>query len=187
MLHKTKKHFFISIQHRACKERHYFIANQYSLTFCKLIKSAIYIEFQVSRLHMQLFTVLPALCTFTCYLLNINKFSSAYKQRNHLHIYLHYLHEKAHVAPIPQDISFAYLDKKHPKCTSMPPYRIITRFHIHAQSGYTTDILRHRERENSVRATDFSGSLHHKMQVAVQTKSSKSAGKHHHCIHHLIN
>ena len=93
MLHKTKKHFFHSMQHQVYNERPALRTGQHyraptSIQSDDTLKN-------VALYHdTQLFVNLSTLCTFVVYSLNINSFKSVDKYKIHLHHYLHYLHER---------------------------------------------------------------------------------------------
>lgn len=89
MLHKTKKHFFHSMQHQVYNERPALRTGQHyraptSIQSDDTLKN-------VALYHdTQLFANLSTLCTFVVYSLNINSFQSVDKYK----IHLHHLHER---------------------------------------------------------------------------------------------
>lgn len=89
MLHKTKKHFFHTMQHQVYNERPALRTGQHyraptSIQSDDTLKN-------VALYHnTQLFVNLSTLCTFVVYSLNINSFKSVDKYK----IHLHHLHER---------------------------------------------------------------------------------------------
>lgn len=93
MLHKTKKHFFHTMQHQVYNERSALRTGQHYQASTS-IQSDDSLKNVALYHYTQLFVKLSTLCTFADYSLNINSFESADKYKIHLHHYLHYLHEK---------------------------------------------------------------------------------------------
>lgn len=93
MLHKTKKHFFHTIQHQVYNERPALRTNQHYRAPTS-IQSDDTLKNVALYHYTQLFVNLSTLCTFAVYSLNINSFKSVDKYKIHLHHYLHYLHER---------------------------------------------------------------------------------------------
>ncbi len=180
MLHKTKKHFFHTMQHQVYNERPALRTDQHYRAPTS-IQSDNSLKNVALYHYTQLFVKLPTLCTFADYSLNINSFKSVDKYIIHLHHYLHYLHER-----VQSGTTFLYIFR----CKSVHLHICYTKqtvcsFHTHAQICYATGILRYRESGFSVGATKFSLSLYRNTRVVVQTKVSGSAGKFHRYIHSL--
>lgn len=93
MLHKTKKHFFHSMQHQVYNERPALRTDRHYQASTS-IQSDDSLKNVTSYHYTQLFVDLSTLCTFADFSLNINSFKSADKYKIHLHHYLHYLHKK---------------------------------------------------------------------------------------------
>lgn len=93
MLHKTKKHFFHTMQHQVYNERPALRTDQHYRTPTS-IQSDDSLKNVALYHYTQLFVNLSTLCTFADYSLNINSFKSVDKYKIHLHHYLHYLHER---------------------------------------------------------------------------------------------
>lgn len=93
MLHKTKKHFFHSMQHQVYNERSALWTGQHYRAPTS-IQSDNSLKNVALYHYTQLFVNLSALCTFADYSLNINSFKSVDKYKIHLHHYLLYLHER---------------------------------------------------------------------------------------------
>lgn len=93
MLHKTKKHFFHTMQHQVYNERPALRTDQHYRTPTS-IQSDDSLKNVALYHYIQLFVKLSTLCTFADYPLNINSFKSVNKYKIHLHHYLHYLHER---------------------------------------------------------------------------------------------
>lgn len=91
MLHKTKKHFFHTMQHQLYNERPALRTDQHYLASTS-IQSENSLKNVALHHYTQLFVILSTLCTFADYSLNINSFKSVDKYKIHLHHYLHYLH-----------------------------------------------------------------------------------------------
>lgn len=87
MLHKTKKHFFHSMQHQVYNERSALRTDQH-------YRAPTSIQSDDSLKNVALYHNLSTLYTFADYSLNINSFKSVDKYKIHLHHYLHYLHER---------------------------------------------------------------------------------------------
>ncbi len=93
MLHKTKKHFFHTMQHQVYNERSALRTDQHYRAPTS-IQSDDSLKNVALYHYTQLFVKLSTLCTFADYSLNINSFKSVDKYKIHLHHYLHYLHER---------------------------------------------------------------------------------------------
>lgn len=93
MLHKTKKHFFHTMQHQVYNERPALRTDQHYRAPTS-IQSDDSLKNAALHHYTQLFVILSALCTFADYSLNISSFKSVDKYKIHLHYYLHYLHER---------------------------------------------------------------------------------------------
>lgn len=93
MLHKTKKHFFHTMQHQVYNERPALRTDQHYRASTS-IQSEHSLKNVALHHYTQLFVILSTLCTFADYSLNINSFKSVDKYKIHLHHYLHYLHER---------------------------------------------------------------------------------------------
>ena len=93
MLHKTKKHFFHSMQHQVYNERPALRTDQHYRAPTS-IQSDDSLKNVALYHYTQLFVNLSTLCTFADYSLNINSFKSVDKYKIHLHHYLHHLHER---------------------------------------------------------------------------------------------
>lgn len=93
MLHKTKKHFFHTMQHQLYNERPALRTDQHYRASTS-IQSENSLKNVALHHYTQLFVILSTLCTFADYSLNINSFKSVDKYKIHLHHYLHYLHER---------------------------------------------------------------------------------------------
>ncbi len=184
MLHKTKKHFFHTIQHQVYNERPALRTDQHYRAPTS-IQSDDTLKNVALYHYTQLFINLSTLCTFADYSLNINSFKSVDKYKIHLHHYLHYLHERVQsgttLSSRPLHIQMQIGSLTHLLYTR----QTVCSFHTHAQICYATGILRYRESGFSVGATKFSLPLYRKTRVAVQTKASGSAGKFHRYIHSL--
>lgn len=89
MLHKTKKHFFHTMQHQVYNERSALRTDQHYRAPTS-IQSDNSLKNVALYHYTQLFIKLPTLCTFADYSLNINSFKSVDKYK----IHLHYLHER---------------------------------------------------------------------------------------------
>lgn len=183
MLHKTKKHFFHTMQHQVYNERPALRTDQHYRAPTS-IQSDDSLKNVALYHYTQLFINLSTLCTFADYSLNINSFKSVDKYKIHLHHYLHYLHERV------QSGTTLSSHPLHFRCKSVHLHICYTKqtvcsFHTHAQICYATGILRYRESGFSVGATKISLPLYRKTRVAVQTKASGSAGKFHRYIHSL--
>lgn len=183
MLHKTKKHFFHTMQHQVYNERPALRTGQHYRAPTS-IQSDDSLKNVALYHYTQLFVKLPTLCTFADYSLNINSFKSVDKYKIHLHHYLHYLYERVQsgttLSPHPLHIQMQIGPLTH-----LLFKQTVCSFHTHAQICYATGILRYRESGFSVGATKFSLPLYRKTRVAVQTKVSGSAGKFHRYIHSL--
>lgn len=137
MLHKTKKHFFHTMQHQLYNERPALRTDQHYRASTS-IQSENSLKNVALHHYTQLFVILSTLCTFADYSLNINSFKSVDKYKIHLHHYLHYLHKK---------VQF---------CTTLSsrPLHIQTQIsphtHLHCQTGVQfvpsthLSLLRHR-------------------------------------------
>lgn len=184
MLHKTKKHFFHSMQHQVYNERSALWTGQHYRAPTS-IQSDDTLKNVALYHYTQLFVNLSTLCTFADYSLNINSFKSVGKYKIHLHHYLHHLHERVQssitLSSHPLHIQMQIGSLTHLLYTK----QTVCSFHTHAQISYATGILRYRESGFSVGATKFSLPLYHKTRVAVQTKVGGSADKYHHYIHSL--
>lgn len=155
MLHKTKKHFFHSMQHQVYNERPALRTDQHYRAPTS-IQSDNSLKNVALYHYTQLFVKLSTLCTFADYSLNINSFKSVDKYKIHLHHYLHYLHGR-----VQSGTTFLYIFR----CKSVHLHICYTKqtvcsFHTHAQICYATGILRYRESGFSVGATKFSLSLY---------------------------
>lgn len=93
MLHKTKKHFFHTMQHQLYNERPALRTDQHYRASTS-IQSENSLKNVALHHYTQLFVILSTLCTFADYSLNINSFKSVDKYKIHLHHYLHHLHER---------------------------------------------------------------------------------------------
>lgn len=93
MLHKTKKHFFHTMQHQLYNERPALRTDQHYRASTS-IQSEHSLKNVALHHYTQLFVILSTLCTFADYSLNINSFKSVDKYKIHLHHYLRYLHER---------------------------------------------------------------------------------------------
>lgn len=93
MLHKTKKHFFHTMQHQVYNERPTLRTDQHYRAPTN-IQSDDSLKNVALYHYTQLFVNLSTLCTFVVYSLNINSFKSVDKYKIHLHHYLHHLHER---------------------------------------------------------------------------------------------
>lgn len=93
MLHKTKKHFFHTMQHQVYNERPALRTDQHYRASTS-IQSENSLKNVAMHHYTQLFVILSTLCTFADYSLNIDSFKSVDKYKIHLHHYLHYLHER---------------------------------------------------------------------------------------------
>ncbi len=93
MLHKTKKHFFHTMQHQVYNERPALRTDQHYRAPTN-IQSDDSLKNVALYHYTQLFVNLSTLCTFVVYSLNINSFKSVDKYKIHLHHYLHHLHER---------------------------------------------------------------------------------------------
>lgn len=93
MLHKTKKHFFHTMQHQVYNERPALRTDQHYRASTS-IQSENSLKNVAMHHYTQLFVILSTLCTFADYSLNINSFKSVDKYKIHLHHYLLYLHER---------------------------------------------------------------------------------------------
>lgn len=91
MLHKTKKHFFHTIQHQVYNERSALRAGQHYRAPTS-IQSDDSLKNAALHHYTQLFVNLSTLCTSVVYSLNINSFKSVDKYKINLHHYLHHLH-----------------------------------------------------------------------------------------------
>lgn len=91
MLHKTKKHFFHTMQHQLYNERPALRTDQHYRASTS-IQSENSLKNVALRHYTHLFVILSTLCTFADYSLNINSFKSVDKYKIHLHHYLHYLY-----------------------------------------------------------------------------------------------
>lgn len=91
MLHKTKKHFFHTMQLQLYNERPALRTDQHYRASTS-IQSENSLKNVALHHYTQLFVILSTLCTFAGYSLNINSFKSVDKYKIHLHHYLHYLH-----------------------------------------------------------------------------------------------
>ena len=184
MLHKTKKHFFHTMQHQLYNERPALRTDQHYRASTS-IQSENSLKNVALHHYTQLFVILSTLCTFADYSLNINSFKSVDKYKIHLHHYLHYLHGRVQsgttLSPHPLHIQMQIGSLTRLLYTR----QTVCSFHTHAQICYATGILRYRESGFSVGATKFSLPLYRKTRVAVQTKASGSAGKFHRYIHSL--
>ena len=153
MLHKTKKHFFHTMQHQVYNERPALRTDQHYRAPTS-IQSDDSLKNVALHHYTQLFANLSTLCTFADYSLNINSFKSVDKYKIHLHHYLHYLHERVQSGTFHHTLYIF-------RCKSVHLHICYTKqtvcsFHTHAQICYATGILRYRESGFSVRATDFS-------------------------------
>lgn len=183
MLHKTKKHFFHSMQHQVYNERPALRTDQHYRAPTS-IQSDDSLKNVALYHYTQLFVNLSTLCTFADYSLNINSFKSVDKYKIHLHHYLHYLHGRVQSGTTFHHTLYIFRCKSvhlHIRYTK----QTVCSFHTHAQICYATGILRYRESGFSVGATKFSLPLYRKTRVAVQIKASGSAGKFYHYIHSL--
>lgn len=91
MLHKTKKHFFHTMQHQVYNERPALRTDQHYRAPTS-IQSDDSLKNVALHHYTQLFVNLSALCTFADYSLNISSFKSVDKYKIHLHHCLHHLH-----------------------------------------------------------------------------------------------
>lgn len=87
MLHKTKKHFFHTMQHQVYNERPALRTDQHYRASTS-IQSENSLKNVAMHHYTQLFVILSTLCTFADYSLNINSFKSVDKYKIHLHHYL---------------------------------------------------------------------------------------------------
>lgn len=183
MLHKTKKHFFHTMQHQVYNERPALRTDQHYRAPTS-IQSENSLKNVALHHYTQLFVNLSTLCTFVVYSLNINSFKSVDKYKIHLH-HIYTICTKG-CSPAPPFHHTLYIFR----CKSVHLHICYTKqtvcsFHTHTRICYATGILRYRESGFSVGATKFSLPLYRKMRVAVQTKVSGSVGKFHRYIHSL--
>lgn len=182
MLHKTKKHFFHTMQHQVYNERPALRTDQHYRVPTS-IQSDNSLKNVALYHYTQLFVKLSTLCTFADYSLNISSFKSVDKYKIHLHHCLHHLHERVQssttLSSHPLHIQMQIGSLTHLLYTK----QTVCSFHTHAQICYATGILRYRESGFSVGATKISLSLYRNTRVVVQTKTGDSADKYH-CYRH---
>lgn len=137
MLHKTKKHFFHTMQHQVYNERPALRTGQHYRTPTS-IQSDDSLKNVALHHYAQLFVILSTLYTFADYSLNINSFKSVDKYKIHLHHHLHYLHKK---------VQFCTTLSSRPLHIQM---QISPHTHLHCQTGLLfvpsthLSLLRHR-------------------------------------------
>lgn len=183
MLHKTKKHFFHTMQHQVYNERPALRTDQH-------YRAPTSIQSDNSLKNVALYHLHTTICQIV-YTLHFRRLFIEYQQfqecrqvQNSSTPLSTLSARKGAVRHYPFTTPFTYSDANRFTYTFVIPNRQSVHF-THTQICYATGILRYRESGFSVGATKFSLPLYRKTRVAVQTKASGSAGKFHRYIHSL--